>query len=76
LIVGDSLLCDNDGIHGDGEVAGKIALKAGMHRIEVRMFQRKGGQALKLYIAGPGIPKREVGTSMLFHAPVTKARTR
>ncbi len=67
LIVGDSLLCDNDGIHGDGEVAGKIALKAGMHRIEARMFQRKGGQALSLYITGPGISKREVGKSMLFH---------
>jgi hypothetical protein len=76
LMVGDSLLCDNDGIHGDGEVTGKIALKVGMHRIEVRMFQCKGGQALNLCITGPGIPKREVGKSMLFHTPVTKARKR
>lgn len=74
LIVGDSLLCDNDGIHGEGEVTGAIALKAGMHRIEVRMFQRKGGQALNLYIAGPGIPKREIGASMLFHTPVASER--
>ena len=67
LIIGNSLLCGNDGIHGDGEVAGKIALKAGMHPIDARMFQHKGGQALALYIAGPGIPKREVAKSMLFH---------
>ncbi len=76
LIVGDSLLCDNDGIHGNREIAGKIALKVGMHPIEVRMFQCKGSQALNLYITGPGIPKRELGKSMLFHTPVIKARKR
>jgi alpha-mannosidase len=76
LIVGDSLLCDNDGVHGDSEVAGTIALKAGMHPIEVRMFQRTGGQALNLRIAGPGMPKREVGASMLFHTPAAKVRKR
>jgi len=76
LIVGDSLLCDNDGIHGAGEVVGTIALKAGMHPIEVRMFQRTGGQALNLYLTGPALPKREIGASMLFHTPVAKARTR
>jgi len=76
LIVEDSLLCDNDGIHGAGEVVGTIALKAGMHPIEVRMFQRTGGQALNLYLAGPAMPKREVGESMLFHTPAAKARRR
>jgi alpha-mannosidase len=76
LVVGDSLLCDNDGIHGEDEVTGKIALTAGMHPIEVRMFQGKGGQALKLYLAGPGMPKREVGQSMLSHTPAASVRTR
>ncbi|MEJ2721402.1 MAG: PA14 domain-containing protein, partial [bacterium] len=76
LIVGDSLLCDNDGLHGDTEVSGKIALKAGMHPIEVRMFQRKGGQSLDIHLAGPGIPKHEVGKSMLFHEPLNKTRKR
>jgi hypothetical protein len=76
LTVGDSLLCDNDGIHGEGEDTGTIALKAGMHPIEVRMFQHGGGQALHLFITGPGIPKREIGALMLFHAPAAQARTR
>jgi hypothetical protein len=75
LIIGDSLLVDNDGIHGDGEVTGKIALKFGMHPIELRMFQCKGGQALNLFITGPGMAKHEVGSGMLFHTPV-KARKR
>jgi hypothetical protein len=43
-----------------------------MHKIEARMFQCKGGQALSLYITGPGISKREVGKSMLFHTPYFK----
>lgn len=72
LIIGDSLLIDNDGIHGDGEVPGKIALKLGMHPIELRMFQCKGGQALNLFITGPGLPKQEVGKAMLFHTPIAK----
>ncbi len=72
LIIGDSLLIDNDGVHGDGEVPGKIALKAGLHPIELRMFQCKGGQALNLFITGPGLVKQEVGKSMLFHVPTAK----
>ncbi|MCB2229787.1 chitobiase/beta-hexosaminidase C-terminal domain-containing protein [bacterium] len=67
LLVADTLIADNDGVHGDGEVAGKIALKAGFHPIEARMFQCKGGQALRLYITGPGIEKREIPREMLFH---------
>ncbi len=72
LIIGDSLLIDNDGVHGDGEVPGKIALKAGLHPIELRMFQCKGGQALNLFITGPGLAKQEVGKAMLFHSPTSK----
>jgi hypothetical protein len=67
LWVADTLVADNDGIHGAGEIAGKVALKSGLHPIEARMFQCKGGQALNLYITGPGIEKTEPGRSMLFH---------
>jgi hypothetical protein len=67
LWVADTLVADNDGIHGDGEIAGKVALRVGLHPIEARMFQCKGGQALTLYITGPGLEKQEVGEAMLFH---------
>ena len=67
LLVADTLVADNDGIHGDGEIAGKIALKAGQHKIEARMFQCKGGQALKIFVTGPGLEKQEVPKTMLFH---------
>ncbi len=67
LMVADSLLIDNDGVHGSGEVPGSIALKAGLHPIKVRMFQSKGGQDLQVFIAGPGMEKRLLPSSMLCH---------
>ncbi len=67
LWVADTLVVDNDGLHGEGELAGKVALKKGLHPIEARMFQCKGGQGLNLYVTGPGLPKREVGKEMIFH---------
>ncbi len=67
LWVADTMIVDNDGLHGAGEIAGKVALTKGMHRLAVRMFQCKGGEALNLFITGPGIPKQEVGRQRLFH---------
>jgi len=67
LIVADSLIIDNDGIHGSGEVPGSVALKAGLHPITVRMFQAKGGQDLQLFISGPGVEKQQVSKAMLCH---------
>jgi hexosaminidase len=67
LRVADTLVVDNDGLHGSGEIAGKVALLKGLHPFEVRMFQGKGDQALNLFVTGPGIEKQEVGKSLLFH---------
>ncbi len=67
LWVADTLVVDNDGLHGEGELAGKVALKKGLHPIEARMFQCKGGQGLNLFVTGPGLPKQEVGKGMIFH---------
>jgi hypothetical protein len=67
LMVADSLLIDNDGLHGSGEVPGSIALKAGLHPIKVQMFQCKGGQDLQLFISGPGMEKQQLPSSMLWH---------
>jgi len=73
LWVADTLVADNDGLHGDGEVAGKVALEPGLHAIEARMFQCKGGQALKMFVTGPGVERQEVGAAMLFHKPASRS---
>ena len=67
LIVADSLVADNDGLHGDEEISGLMGLKAGYHQIAAYMFQCKGGEALGLSIAGPSLPKQIVPVSMLYH---------
>ncbi|MBU0985239.1 MAG: chitobiase/beta-hexosaminidase C-terminal domain-containing protein, partial [candidate division Zixibacteria bacterium] len=67
LKVGDTLLVDNDGLHGDYEMTGLIGLKAGYYPITAHMFQCKGGEALSMLIAGPTLPKQPIPAGMLFH---------
>ncbi len=67
LFIADTLLVDNDGLHGDYEMTGLIGLKAGYHRFEARMFQCKGGEALSVSIAGPSLPKKLIPATMLYH---------
>ncbi|HKK21282.1 MAG TPA: glycoside hydrolase family 38 C-terminal domain-containing protein, partial [candidate division Zixibacteria bacterium] len=69
LWVADSLIVDNDGLHGEGEVPGSIALKAGYHPITIRMFQKKGDEALAVFVSGKNLEKREISPQMLFHLP-------
>lgn len=79
LWVSDSLVVDNDGVHGSGDVIGYIALKAGLHPLKVLMFQAKGDEDLSLSVSGPGIAKQKVGGWLVSHEiakKVKKARTR
>ena len=67
LLIGDSLVINNDGIHGEGELMGSIALKAGQHPIRVNMFQRQGGRFLGLWVSGPGVEKQVVPKEWYSH---------
>ncbi|HEY3324432.1 MAG TPA: HEAT repeat domain-containing protein [Planctomycetota bacterium] len=46
LLIGDKVVVDSDGCHGEQEVIGKLELEPGMHPITVLFFQRGGGAAL------------------------------
>jgi len=74
LRVGDSLLVDNDALQGTGTASSGIALKAGVHAIAIRMFQKKGDKGLALSIEGPGVARQPLPSGWLFHAPETKER--
>jgi hexosaminidase len=54
--IGDTRVVDNDGLHGDQERTGQIALRAGLHPIRVAYFQRGGGRALRLEAGLEGQP--------------------
>lgn len=55
LYLNDVKVLDHDGLHGDDEVAtAKASLPAGEHAILVRMFDRRGGESLRLRWRPPG----------------------
>jgi hypothetical protein len=66
LYVADKKVVDNDGRHGAYEKEGEIALKAGLHKIELLYFQAGGGKELKMSWQGPGIKKSEMTSENLF----------
>ncbi len=67
LYLHDLLVVENDGWHGPQERYGQIALKSGYHPIRLAYFQAGGGKALKVFIEGPGLSKREIPAGMLSH---------
>ncbi|HEX8350000.1 MAG TPA: PA14 domain-containing protein, partial [Hymenobacter sp.] len=77
LYLGSTLVVNNDGSHGDREIASTIGLKAGTHAFTVAYLQGFGGQNLQISYAGPGFTKRLVPASALSRlsgtAPVNKA---
>jgi len=64
----DTMLVNNNGLHGDFEKTGLIGLKAGLYPIRAEMFQCEGDAELGVHIAGPSLPKQPIPTDMLFHA--------
>lgn len=66
LYIGDSLVVDNDGLHGAQERKGAIALAAGLHPIRVVYFNKTGGLSLKVSYASKKIKKQPIPSSMLF----------
>lgn len=66
VFVGDSLVVDNDGLHGGGDVVGQIALKTGYHPLSILMFQCKGGRELDVHVSGPGLARERLRSNRLF----------
>ncbi|MFC1607103.1 PA14 domain-containing protein [Candidatus Latescibacterota bacterium] len=66
LLIGDTLVVDNDGLHGFQDKDGVIALMAGKHPITLSFFEKGGGQDLEVSYTGPGLEKRIIDGSVLF----------
>ncbi|HEX9973422.1 MAG TPA: PA14 domain-containing protein, partial [bacterium] len=66
LFVSDQLIVTNDGLHGMREESGKIALKAGFHKIAVEFFQKKGGLGLEVYFKGDDNEKQQIPAALFF----------
>jgi predicted alpha/beta superfamily hydrolase len=68
LLIGDTLVVNNDGLHGVNEKKGKIYLKKGYHRMVVLFFQKGGGFALNLEYESSDISKQNVPGSALLYS--------
>ncbi len=61
------LIVNNDGRHAPIEARGFTSLKKGYHKIESKFFQAGGGMVYDVSIEGPGLEKKLIPSSMLFH---------
>ncbi|MCG3121677.1 MAG: hypothetical protein GIKADHBN_00045 [Phycisphaerales bacterium] len=64
LRIGNTVVVNNNGLHGMIEKSGKIKLKKGTHIIRVEFFENGGGAGLIARIASSGIPKQAIPASM------------
>jgi hypothetical protein len=67
LYIGERKVVDNDGLHGARERSAPIALRAGLHPIRVEFFERDGAEQLRVHYEGPGLPRRPMPPSVLWH---------
>lgn len=63
--VNGKMIVDNDGLHGMVEQAGKVSLSEGYHDFSVAYFEAGGGNALHVYMEGPGMEKQPIPNQIL-----------
>lgn len=63
LLIGNTAVVLNDGLHGMVEASGTIALASGKHAIRTEFFERGGGAGLIVSWSGPGVSKSIIPTS-------------
>ena len=60
LRIADRLVVDNDGLHGDKEKSGQVALSKGLHAFALDFMEAGGGYTLKLAYSKDNGQPREV----------------
>ncbi|MEX0893517.1 MAG: PA14 domain-containing protein, partial [Gemmatimonadota bacterium] len=68
LRVGGELVVDHDGPHGPTERSGQVALRRGLHALELLYFQAGGGRTLALEVTPPDGARTAVPASWWWRA--------
>jgi hexosaminidase len=66
LFINNKLVIDNDGLHGNKEVEGKVFLESGKHPFKILYFEKSGSQSLKVDIQGPKIKRKQITADMFY----------
>ncbi|MEO2035113.1 MAG: CehA/McbA family metallohydrolase [Planctomycetaceae bacterium] len=70
LYIGDTLVVDNDGVHGIRSASGMIPMKAGLHPIRVNYFNAGGTWALDVTWKGPDFDEQPIPENVLHRKPL------
>jgi Predicted peptidase len=75
LYVNNTLVVDNDGLHGTQERSGTFTVNTpGRYPIEVGFFEQGGDEVMNTYISGPGLSKQAIPAAWLGE-PLASATT-
>lgn len=66
LWIGDYLVVNNDGVHGDQKRSGTVALKQGVHKLKVGFFDAGGAKVLNVWMGQSGKPLVKLKPSQLW----------
>ncbi|MCC6488033.1 MAG: DUF4838 domain-containing protein [Candidatus Hydrogenedentes bacterium] len=69
LFIAGRELINHDGLHGSTSKTGALPLAKGLHPIQVRYFNSGGKFSLEIQYEGPGIQRKPIPASVLWHAP-------
>jgi len=67
LLIDNTLVIDNDGLHGEIEKNKRIFLEKGKHQIEIQFFQETGGFNLSLEYESSKIKRQPIPENLFFH---------
>jgi predicted alpha/beta superfamily hydrolase len=67
LLIDDTLVIDNDGLHGPFEKSKRLFLEKGKHQIEIQFFQETGGFSLALEYESSKIKRQLIPYELFFH---------
>ena len=65
LFINGQLVVDNDGVHPAIEQSGSIDLLAGLHEVEVRYFEKSGGETLLVSWSGPDFEQQDIADAIV-----------
>jgi hypothetical protein len=65
IIIDGEVIVDNDGVHGDEDVNADVDLSVGLHYIEVRYFERGGGDTFVARFTTPSVAVRDLSLADL-----------
>ncbi len=72
ISIDNTLVVNNGGVHPPQVASGKISLNRGIHRIDVKYFQERGGYKLLVHWTEPGGRETEIPPHILYARPPFK----